>query len=75
LGIQETYTNLSYNAPKCGNAPITLEGLSATDSNFGVWNYTFPVTGGLPLDGDGDCDGDIARLTAITEIFTIGIGS
>jgi hypothetical protein len=49
---------LSYNAPKCGTEPITLAGLSVTDNGFGVWNVTFPVLGGLPLDGDGDCDAD-----------------
>jgi hypothetical protein len=56
--LQETYTMLAYNAPKCGTAPITLGGLSVTDNGFGVWNVTFPVSGGLPLDGDGDCDGN-----------------
>lgn len=67
---------LSYNAPKCGNTPITFGGLSVTDNGFGVWNYTFPVTGGLPIDADGDCDGDttVTRPTVITEIFTLGLG-
>jgi hypothetical protein len=48
-GPQETYTMLSYNAPKCCTEPITLAGLSVTDNGFGVWNVTFPVAG-------GDCD-------------------
>jgi hypothetical protein len=58
---------LSYNAPKCGTEPITLGGLSVTDNGFGVWNFTFPVVGGLPLDGDGDCDTD-DETTIIPEI-------
>lgn len=45
---------LSYNAPQCGTGPITLAGLSVTDNGFGVWTYTFPVTGGTPL-GTGSC--------------------
>lgn len=48
---QSTYTELFYNAPACvpgGN--ITLAGLSVTDMGFGVWQYTFPVTG-------SKCDG------------------
>lgn len=55
----ETYTQLSYIPPKCAvtGAKITLGGLSVTDSGFGVWNYTFPVTGGVAADSDGDCDG------------------
>ncbi|KAE9373509.1 hypothetical protein N431DRAFT_465795 [Stipitochalara longipes BDJ] len=61
ITCNETYTMLSYNAPKCGNAPITLGGLSVTDNGFGVWNVTFPVVGGLPLDGDGDCDADTTK--------------
>ncbi len=63
---------LSYNAPKCGNAPITLAGLSVTDNGFGVWNFTFPVVGGLLLDGDGDCDGATSKTLVDKETFNIG---
>jgi len=41
-----TYNQLAYNVPVCvqsGN--IVLAGLSVTDAGFGVWKYTFPVTG------------------------------
>lgn len=55
--IQETYSNLSYIPPKCGNEPVILGGLVVTDNGFGIWNYTFPVTGGATPDSDGDCDG------------------
>jgi hypothetical protein len=67
---------LSYNAPKCGNALITFGGLSVTDNGFSDWNYTFPVIGGLPIDPEGDSDGDTAvtRPNVITEIFTLGLG-
>jgi hypothetical protein len=61
---------LSYNAPKCGTEPITLGGLSVTDNGFGVWNFTFPVVGGIPLDGDGDCDAD-SESTIITEVLAL----
>ena len=67
---QETYKALSYTPPKCGNAPVTLGGLSVTDNGFGVWNYTFPVTGGLPIDADGDCNGDTTTTTSTSTIIT-----
>jgi hypothetical protein len=41
-----TYSMLSFNVPTCvpsGN--ITMAGLSVTDKGFGVWKYTFLVTG------------------------------
>ena len=57
---------LSYNAPKCGTGPITLAGLDVTDNGFGVWNVTFPVVGGQPLDADGDCDATGAQSTVTT---------
>lgn len=53
LTIQNTYTQLSYNAPLCGDGVAILKGLSVTDAGFGVWNYTFPVTGQLPLGSAG----------------------
>jgi len=69
LRPQPTYTQLSYIPPKCGNAPITLGGLSVTDNGFGVWNVTFPVTGGLPLNSAGKC------TQTTTTIITAGTGN
>jgi len=40
-----TYTQLFYNAPPYASGSITLQGLGVTNSGFGVYNYTFPVTG------------------------------
>jgi hypothetical protein len=60
---------LSYNAPKCGTEPITLGGLSVTDNGFGVWNFTFPVVGGLTPDRNGDCSGTAEASESIVEIF------
>ncbi|KUJ21862.1 uncharacterized protein LY89DRAFT_681239 [Mollisia scopiformis] len=45
IGCNQTYTKLSYHAPKCAPGPITLGGLSVTDNGFGVWNKTFEVSG------------------------------
>lgn len=45
ITCNQTYTQLSYNAPKCASGPITLGGLSVSDNGFGVWNQTFAVTG------------------------------
>ena len=59
--LQETYTMLSYNAPKCGNGMVMLAGLGVTDNGFGVWNQTMQVTGQQPYDADGDCDGDVTN--------------
>jgi hypothetical protein len=69
LWLQATYTMLSYHAPKCGTEPITLGGLSVTDNGFGVWNFTFPVVGGVAPDQNGDCDGTTKTSESITEIF------
>lgn len=68
LRLQATYTMLSYHAPKCGTEPITLGGLSVTDNGFGVWNFTFPVTGGMPADKDGDCDGTTKTSETVSTI-------
>lgn len=57
---------LSYNAPKCGTGPITLGGLSVTDNGFGVWNYTFPVTGGLAF-GSAGCEAVEPTIITIIE--------
>ncbi|KAF2093816.1 hypothetical protein NA57DRAFT_80818 [Rhizodiscina lignyota] len=46
-----TYSNLVYNAPSCvQDNNITIGGLSVTGSGFGVWSYSFTVTG-------SNCDG------------------
>jgi len=68
----ETYTMLSYNAPKCGTGPITLGGLSVTDNGFGVWNVTFPVTGGLAFGSAGCPTVEPTIITIIEEIQVIG---
>ncbi|MCJ1396891.1 hypothetical protein MMC11_000081 [Xylographa trunciseda] len=57
ITCNETYSMLSYNAPKCGNGVVMLAGLGVTDNGFGVWNQTMQVTGQNPFDKDGDCDG------------------
>jgi len=40
-----TYTQLWYNAPPYASGSITFQGLGVTNSGFGVYNYTIPVTG------------------------------
>jgi len=40
-----TYTQLFYNAPPYASGSITFQGLGVTNSGFGVFNYTMPVTG------------------------------
>jgi hypothetical protein len=44
-GGQGTYTQLFYNAPPYASGSITFAGLAVTNSGFGVYNYTIPVTG------------------------------
>jgi hypothetical protein len=44
-GLQGTYTQLFYNAPPYASGTITFQGLGVTNSGFGVFNYTMPVTG------------------------------
>ncbi|MCJ1282542.1 hypothetical protein MMC26_001865 [Xylographa opegraphella] len=58
ITCNETYTMLSYNAPRCGYGTVMLAGLSVTDNGFGVWNQSMEVVGQKPFDMDGDCDGD-----------------
>jgi hypothetical protein len=43
--MQGTYTQLFYNAPPYASGSITFQGLAVTNSGFGVYNYTIPVTG------------------------------
>jgi hypothetical protein len=48
ISQNESYPSLFYNVPACvksGN--ITMAGLSVTDGGFGVWKYTFAVTGSM----------------------------
>lgn len=46
-----TYNQLFYNAPATVSGNITLSGLSVTANGFGVWTYTFPVSGGTGATG------------------------
>ena len=62
---------LSYHAPKCGTEPITLGGLSVTDNGFGVWNFTFPVTGGMPVNQHGNCDNTTERAGDVTSVIEV----
>jgi hypothetical protein len=43
-----------------------------TDNGFGIWNYTFPVTGGATPDSDGDCDGTKSKKS--TSSFKLSKG-
>jgi len=40
-----TYTQLFYNAPPYASGSITFQGLGVTNSGFGVFNFTIPVSG------------------------------
>ncbi|KIV99650.1 hypothetical protein, variant 2 [Verruconis gallopava] len=54
VSASSSYSSLVYNAPACipGNN-ITIGGLSVTGSGFGIWTYSFQVTGSSCGGGNG----------------------
>jgi len=58
-----TYNQLFYNAPATASGNITLSGLSVTANGFGVWTYTFKVTGGTTGATTGATGGNTTGTT------------
>jgi hypothetical protein len=73
-----SYSSLVYNAPACvpGNN-ITIGGLSVTGSGFGIWTYSFTVSGSSCGGGatGGNANQGTGTTTGNTGTGTKGTGS